>query len=393
MARRDDVAARVRALVHDFDRYVLASDSMVPFSADQLSAHRATIALRHRAGSVTAAVADPEFVQSLRHTLIAWRLDSRASKLVSEAAFGHAIAAALPTLMELEPFRIDARNLPDELVLRLWTLIETLGVVTNDAKVVAGTKALHHLLPDLVPPMDRAWTGKFFGLHAPEWQGADQRRTFVRAYGTFQSVAQQVDLQRHVTGDRWRTSMTKVLDNALIGYCALELDGAAMTEPPSVTGVRAGANPRIELAAETAFGPTVQVIGFRVMGYPPAKNEALSMLGEGHPHAPRVRALLEAANAALQAQPSFERIATGEVGLEVVVGKAPGTDPWDATNYLGGIADVLGDKSRRGAAMHHLGDLAEVWLYRNDRQIKQVVYREEAGMHGYQVTVRALDPV
>jgi hypothetical protein len=35
--------------------------------------------------------------------------------------------------------------------------------------------------------------------------------------------------------------------------------------------------------------------------------------------------------------------------------------------------------------------LVDVWLYRNDRQIKQVSYREEAhdpAGHGYRVTVR-----
>lgn len=40
-------------------------------------------------------------------------------------------------------------------------------------------------------------------------------------------------------------------------------------------------------------------------GYPPAKSEALSMLGSGHPHASRVRALLTAARVALQAEPTF----------------------------------------------------------------------------------------
>jgi hypothetical protein len=37
--------------------------------------------------------------------------------------------------------------------------------------------------------------------------------------------------------------------------------------------------------------------------------------------------------------------------------------------------------------------LVDVWLYRNDRQIKQVSYREEAhdpAGHGYRVTVRRL---
>jgi hypothetical protein len=43
----------------------------------------------------------------------------------------------------------------------------------------------------------------------------------------------------------------------------------------------------------------VSEICFRVAGYPPAKNEALSMLGRGHAHSPRVRALLEAARGAV----------------------------------------------------------------------------------------------
>jgi hypothetical protein len=34
-------------------------------------------------------------------------------------------------------------------------------------------------------------------------------------------------------------------------------------------------------------------ISFRVEGYPPAKNEALSILGKGHSHAKRVRDLVK----------------------------------------------------------------------------------------------------
>jgi hypothetical protein len=79
------------------------------------------------------------------------------------------LAAALPRLEELEAFRVDAAD-------RLGQVIESLGVVENKAKLVAGTKALHHLLPDLVMPMDRAWAGKFFQLHPPEWQDPASQR-------------------------------------------------------------------------------------------------------------------------------------------------------------------------------------------------------------------------
>lgn len=71
------------------------------------------------------------------------------------------------------------------------------------------------------------------------------------------------------------------------------------------------------------------------------------------------------------------------IGLEAVVRAPEGQDPWDATDYLGGIGDVLEDKSRRGAAVDHLGDLLSVALYRNDRQIREVHYRQEPAAHAH----------
>jgi hypothetical protein len=99
----------------------------------------------------------------------------------------------------------------------------------------------------------------------------------------------------------------------------------------------------------------------------------ISMLGAGHHLALRVRLLLETARLALEAQ-EFTPIHVGPVALDVVVSCPNGSNPADATNFLGGIADVLEEKSRRGE-LSHLEGLAKVWLYGNDRQIKQVSYR------------------
>jgi hypothetical protein len=56
---------------------------------------------------------------------------------------------------------------------------------------------------------------------------------------------------------------------------------------------------------------------------------------------------------------------------------------------IGGIADVLEEKSRRGI-LDHLGKLRDVWVYRNDRQIK-VSYRQlDASDASYTVRIREL---
>lgn len=133
-------------------------------------------------------------------------------------------------------------------------------------------------------------------------------------------------------------------------------------------------------------------IGFEVRGLPPLKTEALSIFAAGHRQAGRVRALLEAACAA--AQRTGWTALTGPVGLDVVLRRPPGHHSGDATNLLGGIADVLQDKRRRGgASLTHLGVLVDVALYVDDRQIRQLTYREEEATEpSYTVRVSPLAP-
>ena len=367
MTRSDLIEARVAKLISGFGDYVQTYDDSVPFTGQQLALHRKTIALRREAGSVRAAVEDEQYVASLRQTLQAWSIGRRASRLVSEEEFVAALRAVVPRLEPLELLTIDATDLPGDLADQFWFAIESLGVVTNKAKLVAGTKTLHHLLPDLVPPMDRAWTGTFFQFHLPEWQDlGSQRRVFRIAYNQFVTVAQRARPEQYVTGLGWRTSRTKILDNALIGFCKVEL----------------GSQP---VVVEDA---TNEIL-FEVAEYPPAKDGATSIFAAEHGHLPRVRLLLERAQQAYEPH-GFTQIEMGPVALDVVLYSPAGRSRSDATNYLGGIADVLECKAHRGP-LDHLGELANVWLYGNDRQIKEVTYREvRADTVSYTVRVREL---
>lgn len=366
--KRELVEGRLSALTSDFGRYVDAHDQHVGFAPQQLRLHRQTIALRRQANGVGEAVDSADFLISLRSTLKAWRLGVRRSRLTPQREFDQAILSAREQIEVLDGLFIDDPALPVDVGERVWRVIETLEVVDNRAKLVAGTKTLHHLLPDRVVPMDHWWTGRFFQLGSHEWQQPPyQRCAFLQAHRDFCELGCNVEPQQYVDGRGWRTSRTKVLDNALIGFCMVELPG----ERGDQTN---------DLGRE---------LWFRVPGLPPAKNEALSMLGAGHSHAPRVLELLRAARDALQ-RSGFVPFDGGPVTLDVVVHAPAGQDPWDATNYLGGIADVLEEKSRRGT-LEHLGELRQVWVYRNDRQIKEIAYRQlEAPDAFYTVRIREL---
>jgi hypothetical protein len=128
-----------------------------------------------------------------------------------------------------------------------------------------------------------------------------------------------------------------------------------------------------------------------VAGVPPAKSEAQSMLGARHPHAERVIALLEAARDTLAG--GAVPLGSAALSLELDMRCPPVERRSDATNYLGGVADVLQDKAPRGL-LDHLGRLARVHLFDDDRQFVEVTYRWRPGDPAtYTVALRVVDPL
>ena len=122
---------------------------------------------------------------------------------------------------------------------------------------------------------------------------------------------------------------------------------------------------------------------------PPAKSEAKSMLAAGHRHHSRVVALLRAArdHATTTGHAGF---GSSPLSLEVTL-TSPEPPASDATNYLGGITDVLEAKDQRGP-LGHLGELAKVALYDNDRQFQDVRFRWQQGRPtSYRLRIRAHD--
>lgn len=216
----NDVERRVAGVIDEFDICLETYDQRIPFTrSGQYSLHRATIDGRRSFASVRDAIEDEGFLGDFHQTLYAWGIGKRASRLVPLHEFRDRLSDCGEEISNFEHLRLDDPELDTSLTaMRLWRLIERLGVVQNVSLIVPGTKTLHHLLPDLVPPMDRAWTGAFFqwSMGAPQYE----RSTFIRTFASFAKIAQAAQPSNYV-GEEWRTSRTKVLDNAIIGYCKL----------------------------------------------------------------------------------------------------------------------------------------------------------------------------
>lgn len=100
---------------------------------------------------------------------------------------------------------------------------------------------------------------------------------------------------------------------------------------------------------------------------------------------------LAASAAALSDSSDWERMGTSPIALALTLFAPEGTEPpSDATNYLGGVADVL-QGQRTNVDLSHLGELSEVSLYANDRQLVELSFRiEPAAAIGYQLSVSSL---
>lgn len=206
----------VGVLVASFKTFLAAFDRDCPFTPYQLKRHAETIGLRRRLGSVKAALVDEAFQRVLYETLRAWRIGARASKLRPFPEFVSALQAKADTIAGLDGLAIDQPGLDVATVgTTLARLAQSLDIVANKARIVPGSKALHHLLPELVVPIDRAYTQQFFQWANPTFQNFPER-CFKEAFDAFAQIAREANAAQYV-GEGWYTSRTKVIDNAIVG--------------------------------------------------------------------------------------------------------------------------------------------------------------------------------
>ena len=105
-----------------------------------------------------------------------------------------------------------------------WHVIANLKVSTSGTRIVAGSKALHHVLPDLIAPIDRQYTWRFFTGQTTYLPKGGEEAAFLNWFPRFADIASQ---QQRVIADAIQrggfmaTGIAKVVDNAIMGFMQL----------------------------------------------------------------------------------------------------------------------------------------------------------------------------
>lgn len=213
---------RVEELSSDIPHWLHAFNSAEKFSGPSLYFHLRTLeCLRSHPSSVDALHSD-EFFDWLYATLASWgmhRMGEGMTKLKELSQIKTSVRAQVATIEKLHPLRLtDLSDVAFQPVLRqLWLLVSAFDVSIAKANIVANSKVLHHILPNLVPPIDRTYTYKFFynrnTLSIPEEDAFGEMLSRLHKVAVMNKKILEVTVR-----SGWNSSQTKILDNALVGY-------------------------------------------------------------------------------------------------------------------------------------------------------------------------------
>lgn len=228
--RRDEtemeISKRIAQLSERVTHYLDEFEKVHKFTGPSLYFHHKTIQRLGILGTPSAATQDECFLEYLYATLTAWglhRMGPKGAKLVSFETFASSLRNHGSRLDAFCALRIEslATHNVSSLSGSLWRIIEDIEVSATGSKIVAGSKTLHHLLPNLVPPIDREHTAEFF-LWRNRMQYR-QREMFVDVFPHLVQLARNIRGRVDTyLGRGFNTSLPKIVDNAIMGFVAVE---------------------------------------------------------------------------------------------------------------------------------------------------------------------------
>lgn len=216
---------RVEEINKNFEDYWKHYDNNSIFSGPSTYFHDKTISLLKDEG-LRNIFNNDQFFEYLYATLASWglhRMGDTDTKLCDFEKFKQSIKSQKEDILTLKDKKITELKSDseiDEVISDLQSIIDNIKIGVGKTKVIYNTKMLHHLLPELLPPIDRQYTLKFFYDNK---RLANIEDTFKETYPEFVEIASKnKKFIRDKIGNDFNTSKTKVIDNAIVGYVKKE---------------------------------------------------------------------------------------------------------------------------------------------------------------------------
>lgn len=209
---------RVRDVLENADRYYAAYHAAETFGGPSLYFHQ-------RALDTKQAPASLQHLEYVYATLASWgmhRMGSGGSKMCTFDEFRASVEKLKGRIVQAQGFTIATMN--EETWSVLKDIFTGLKIMASRTLLVGNSKVMHHMMPNIVPPIDREYTlrylcGNTMFRNDPgmEWQIMHSLISeFFIPVATDKTFAARAD--KWIAARRpWDTSVMKVIDNLLIG--------------------------------------------------------------------------------------------------------------------------------------------------------------------------------
>jgi hypothetical protein len=225
-AKESQVRCRVEELCDNFESYLIEFNRLNPFTGPSVYFHLKTLE-RLRSLGALGVFEDQYFFEVLYATLASWgmhRMGPKGAKLVEFTDFVKTLQAQKSWILDLQGLKLTqlSEKKLEVVMNKLWNILSNLKVSSTETQLIAGSKALHHLLPDLMPPIDGEHTLRFVYGYKPTYES--EERKFKNTY----PLLWKVGVRKRSTILQWlgkgfHTSETKVIDNAIVGYVKVRM--------------------------------------------------------------------------------------------------------------------------------------------------------------------------
>jgi hypothetical protein len=154
-------------------------------------------------------------------TLGQWDMNKRAARMVQFDRFAESVRFWESSLIRIEEYKLydDIESEFSVICETLEKIFCSLKVMESKRRIVGVSKALHFLLPDLIMPIDSKYTMEaFYGYNKYSDVAKDEFKVFRDIFErTFEIVSRLQLTPSDVDGVGWRTSVPKLIDDAVIG--------------------------------------------------------------------------------------------------------------------------------------------------------------------------------
>jgi len=231
-----DYGQRASDVIANADAYHHAYYEVKTFGGPSLYFHRKSL----EAGAATDFTRRLEYVYA---TLTAWgmhRMGRGGSKMLPFDEFQTSMMPLQDRIREAA--RLQPPDMTDEDWANIEAIFKGIRVMASGTSIVGNSKVLAHLIPNIVPPIDREYTLRFLRGHTNIANGLDEEWSLMKELIAqfFIPVSSETAFQAKAkawlsdqTRYPWDTSVLKIIDNLIIGRGKLQAPRKAKTIRPS----------------------------------------------------------------------------------------------------------------------------------------------------------------